>query len=480
MDIRVRRLIKKYLVLVVFVAVAGKGFTQITMPRFFADHMVLKSEGETLFWGWCKPGRTVSIKPSWLTDTLKTVAAGTSKWKVALPTTKAGGPYNIIIISEKDTLKINDVLMGEVWICSGQSNMQRSANEKLPQMLEALNGPFNENIRILNVKDIASPWPQENIYDTWSLCDSRSLFPFTAIGYFFAQKLNKELNTPIGIINASWGGTCAEVWLPAGEVLSDSLLTQKSRLQPVAPRKPNLPGEAWNSMIFPFVGYSLSGALWYQGENNTVSWDGYSVLFAKLIQSWRRSWKADLPFFFAQIAPYNYKNKGIQKGALVREAQSQVALSVEKTGMVLTSDLVNDVNDIHPLMKKEVAMRMADLALADVYHRLTGNVQSPVYKDYAIEKDKVIISFHHMEHEKLQVKGGGRINDLYIAGADQKFLPADYKLDGNRLIVFNREIKQPVSVRYAFSDTTITNLYSTNGLPVSLFRLDKWNIPTNN
>ena len=127
-----------------------------------------------------------------------------------------------------------------------------------------------------------------------------------------------------------------------------------------------------------------------------------------------------------------------------------------------------------------VALRMADLALADVYHQTAKNVQAPVYKDYTIEKDKVIISFHHMEQQRLQVKGGGRINDLYIAGADQQFLPAEYKIEGNRLVVFNRKIKQPVSVRYAFSDTALTNLYSTNGLPVSLFRLDKWNIPTNN
>jgi sialate O-acetylesterase len=480
MGINVRQLIKRSWTLLFLMAISGKGMTQITMPRFFSDHMVLKSDSSTLFWGWCKPGRTVYIKPSWLPDTLKTVAAGTSRWKVKLPTTKAGGPYNIVIVSEKDTVRIDDVLMGEVWICSGQSNMQRSANDKLPQMLEALHGPFNKNIHILNVRDIASPFPWENIYDQWSLCDSQSLRPFSAIGYFFAQKLNKELSIPVGIINASWGGTCAEVWLPAGEVLSDSLLAQKSRLQPIAPRKPNLPGEAWNSMIFPFVGYSISGALWYQGENNTVSWDGYAALFGKLIQSWRKSWNADFPFFFAQIAPYNYKNKGIQKGALVREAQSQVALSVAGTGMVLTSDLVNDINDIHPLMKKEVALRMADLALTDVYHHSTANVQSPVFKAYTIEKDRVIISFHHMDHEQLQVKGGGRINELYIAGADQKFLPADYKIKGNQLIVFNREIKQPVSVRYAFSDTAITNLYSSNGLPVSLFRLDKWNVPTNN
>lgn len=480
MESRICRLIKKNLLLLLLVAVSGKGMTQITMPHFFTDHMVLKSDSSTLFWGWCKPGRTIHIKPSWLKDTLKTVAAGTSRWKVDLPTTKAGGPYEIVIISETDTVRIDDIMMGEVWLCSGQSNMQWGANNGIIQMREALHGPFSKNIRILNVRNIASAFPWQDIYDQWSLCDSQSLRPFSAIGYFFAQQLNKDLNVPIGIINASWGGTCAEVWLPAGEVLSDSLLAQKSRLQTVAPRKPNLPGEAWNAMIHPYIGYSISGALWYQGENNTVSWDGYAALMEKLILSWRREWNADFPFFFAQIAPYNYKNKGIQKGALVREAQGQVALTVPKTGMVLTSDLVNDVNNIHPLMKREVAMRMTDLALAGIYHQSAKNVQSPVYKDHKVEKDKVIISFHHMNNERLQVKDKGRINDLYIAGADQKFLPAEYKIDGNRLIVFNSKIKNPVSVRYAFSDTSITNLYSTNGLPVSLFRLDKWNIPTNN
>lgn len=479
MNIRIYPLIKKGILLLFAAAISVAGMAQLTLPRFFSDHMVLKSDSSTLFWGWSKPGRTVHIKASWLPDTLTAVAAGTSKWKLELPTTKAGGPYHIVIISEKDTLKIDDVLMGEVWICSGQSNMQRSANDKLPQMLEALHGPFSNDIRILNVRNIAAPWPQENIYDQWSLCDAQSLRPFTAIGYFFAQQLIKELKVPVGIVNASWGGTCAEVWLPAGEVLSDSLLAQKARLQTIAPRKPNLPGTAWNAMVHPFVGYRISGVLWYQGENNTVSWDGYAALFSKLIQSWRSSWNADFPFFFAQIAPYNYKNKGIQKGALVREAQSQVALSVKKTGMVLTSDLVNNINDIHPLMKREVALRMADLALTDVYHRSAKNVQSPVYKAYTIDKNRIIISFHYMEQERLMVKGG-RINDLYIAGADQKFLPADYTIEGNRLVVFNTKIKNPVSVRYAFSDTALTNLYSTNGLPVSLFRLDTWAVPTNN
>lgn len=449
---------------------------QVTMPRFFSDHMVLKSDTSTLFWGWTNPGKPVLVKASWLKDTLKTVSSGTSRWSVKLPTTAAGGPYTITVISEGDTLGIQDVLMGEVWICSGQSNMQRSAVQHLKQMLDVLKGPYEKNIRVLNIRNIASPLPQEDIYDRWSECDAASLKPFTAIGYFFAKKISSELKVPVGIINASWGGTSAEVWLPAGEVLTDTFLARKALLQITAPRKPNLPGQAWNAMVAPYVGYAISGALWYQGENNTVSWDGYARLFTKLIESWRNNWNTAFPFLFAQIAPYNYKNKTLQKGALVREAQNQVSIQLPGVGMVLTSDLVDNINDIHPSDKKTVALRLANLALSTNYHKLSENRQSPVYKSYKIIKDSVVISFYHMGNEKLMVKGDV-INDLYIAGEDRKFQPANYKLEGDKLIVFNEKIKHPVSVRYAFSDTALTNLYSTNGLPVSLFRLDTWNNP---
>ncbi|UAY56951.1 sialate O-acetylesterase [Arachidicoccus terrestris] len=473
-----RRIRTRILITAILALFLLSGYGQITMPRFFSDHMVLKSDTTTAFWGWAQRGQPVFVKASWMEDTIKTVALGTAKWKIDLPTAKAGGPYKISVICRNDTLVLNDVLLGEVWICSGQSNMQRSAAHKLPQMLDVLHGPFNNKVRILNVRDIASETPQDNIYDMWQTCDSVSLRPFSAIAYFFAQKVSQTLDVPVGVINASWGGTCAEVWLPAGEVLTDSFLSAKSRLQKLAPFKPHLPGQAWNSMIYPFVGYGITGALWYQGENNTVSWDGYARLFSKLINSWHRKWKKDFPFYFAQIAPYNYKNKGLQRGALVREAQNQVSLSVENAAMVLTSDLVNNINDIHPILKKEVAIRMADLALVNVYHAISKNPYSPILKSYTIEKNRIIISFHYMDHEKLEVHNGDIIHGLYIAGKDRKFLPASYKIDGNKLIVFNPSIQHPVSVRYAFSDTTLTNLYSSNGLPVSLFRLDNWNQPT--
>lgn len=453
-------------------------YAQITMPKFFSDHMVLKSDTTTAFWGWAERGQPLTVKASWMQDTIKTKVSGTARWKIDLPTAKAGGPYQITIICSRDTLTLSDVLLGEVWICSGQSNMQRSAAHKLPQMLDVLHGPFNNAIRILNVRDIASQTPQDNIYDQWQTCDAASLRPFSAIAYFFAEKLNQKIHVPVGVINASWGGTCAEVWLPAGEVLTDSFLAAKSKLQKVAPAKPNIPGQAWNSMIYPFIGYGITGALWYQGENNTVSWDGYAKLFSTLIGSWRKKWNRDFPFYFAQIAPYNYKNKGIQRGALVREAQNRVATSVKDAHMVLTSDLVNNINDIHPILKKEVALRLADLALVNIYHASDKNPYSPILKDYKIEEGKVIISFYYMDGERLEVKGGDKIDGLFIAGKDRKFLPAQYKIDGNKLIVYNSSISKPVSVRYAFSDTTLTNLYSSNGLPVSLFRLDDWNEPT--
>jgi len=453
--------------------------SQITIPRFFSDHMVLKRDTSTLFWGWSKPGREVRIKAGWAKDTIRTVSTGDSKWSVVLPPAPAGGPYDIIILSDKDTARLKDILSGEVWVCSGQSNMQWGALNNMKQVIEALPGSYDDRIRFLNVRNISSPFPATDIYDQWAICDSASLRTFSAIGYFFAKELKEKLNVPIGIINSSWGGTSAEVWLPEAAVMSDKLLAEKAALQKLAPRKPTLPGRAWNSMVHPYVGYAISGALWYQGENNTVSWDGYTSLFSTLIASWRKSWNDTFPFFYAQIAPYNYKNKVIPKGALVREAQNQVLLSVPKTGMVLTSDLVNDINDIHPQLKKEVALRFADLALADYQPSPSKHPQSPVYKDFKKEGNRIIVSFHFMEGQQLTVKGSA-INELYIAGADQQFVPAQYKIDGNKLIVYNKFVKDPVAIRYAFSDTAITNLYSTSGLPVSLFRTDDWEISTIN
>ncbi len=450
---------------------------QLRLPAFFSDHMVLQRNGVTKFEGWAKPGRVVALKASWLADTIKTTSTGDATWTIELPVTKETDPQVISIISDGERIILNDVLMGEVWLCSGQSNMQWSAQNKLKEITDRLPTIRNNRIRFLQVPHTTAQYPQSDMPVNWKICDSLSASVVSAIGYFFAEKLNKELDVPIGIISAAWGGTAAEVWTPAKIIKQDSLLKKSAALQTVAPRKPHLPGKAWNAMIAPLVDYNIAGVLWYQGENNVATWYTYERLFTKMINAWRKEWGKKLPFYYAQIAPYTYKNKDLPKAAFLREAQTLTMLNNpgDQIAMVVTSDLVPDVTNIHPTRKKEVADRFADIALKENYKVRNGNPYSPLYRSMQIAGTKIVIDFHFMENENLQVRGK-TVQDIYIAGNDKVFYPAKAVVNQNKLVVSSPKVKSPVAVRYAFTETALTEtLYSSNGLPVSLFRTDNWN-----
>lgn len=447
---------------------------QLRLPSFFSDNMVLQRDTVTKFWGWAKAGSKVKVKASWLSDTLEAVTTGEAAWSVALPTSKTGGPYTLTVLSGAQKLELKNLLMGEVWICSGQSNMQWNSTNDLKEMKDRLPNIANSKIRLLNVSNIASAFPQDDLRNSWQVCDPVSAETFSAIGYFFAEKLNQELDVPIGIINSSWGGTCAEVWTPEQVVLQDWTLKEASLLKKTAPRKPNLPGRAWNSMVRPIVGYAVAGVLWYQGEDNVVSWSSYEKLFSAMISAWREEWKDPFPFYFAQIAPYSYNNKDLPRAAYLREAQVHTALHHENVYMVPTSDLVPDVKNIHPTRKKEVAERFANIALAKNYGLQRAQVLAPIYKNHVIEGNKILIDFYHMAQDELVPPSGKQIPHLMIAGADKVFHQADFKIKGSQLQVFSKYVPKPVAVRYAFSETDLTDLKATNGLPVSLFRTDDW------
>ncbi|WP_316811926.1 sialate O-acetylesterase [Pedobacter heparinus] len=468
----------KYLILLLFAS--GTFFTnrvaaQLRLPNFFSDHMVIQRDTSTLVWGWAKAGAEVKLIPSWNNDTSKVIATGNAKWQYKLKTGAAGGPHQLTIISLKDTLVLKDILFGEVWLCSGQSNMQWSSVNKLQEMIDILPKIKNNSIRLLNVGNVAADHPQDNLNDSWTVCDSASASTFSAIGYFYADKLHKELNVPVGIINSSWGGTCAEVWTPEELVSGDPVLHKASLAKGVAPRKPNLPGRTWNSMIYPLVGYAIKGALWYQGEDNVGTWFSYEKLMSAMIQSWRKAWNHQFPFYFAQIAPYDYKNKELPKAALLREAQTKTMLNNDNVYMVLTSDLVPDVKNIHPTRKHEVANRFADIALVKTYKTKSVNPFSPVYKSHTISGNQIVVEFYFMGNEKLSVSKNEKISELYIAGPDKKFYPAEYKISGNKLRAWSKSVPVPVALRYAFTETDLTHFKSSNGLPVGLFRTDKWN-----
>ncbi len=458
--------------LLLFTCGITSSFSQtLRLPGFFSDNMVLQQNAQVKIWGWAKSGQKVSIVPSWSGDTIVTTTTGDARWKTSLETPAAGGPYRIDLISQDQHKVLENVLIGEVWLVSGQSNMQWSAQSNLKEMQDILPNITNPNIRFLQVSNIASQTPQDNIFDTWATCNPTSAASFSAIGYFFAEELQTQLGVPIGIINASWGGSSAEFWTPKADIDKDRELKKYADMQILAPRKPYQPGVLWNSMLYPFAGYAIKGALWYQGEDNTISYGGYDKLIKTMVGAWREAWEADFPFYFVQIAPYTYKYS-TPNGALLREQQSLTASTLHKSGMVVTTDLTPDIKNIHPTKKKEVALRLANLALTKDYLQHNTDYQSPIYKDHQVEGNKIRIHFSNLTGG-LKVEGK-EIKELYIAGIDQKFYPAQYKITGNELIVFSDEVKAPVAVRFGFTDTAIPNLFNENGLPVSPFRTDNW------
>lgn len=282
------------------------------------------------------------------------------------------------------------------------------------------------------------------------------------------------MNVPIGLINASWGGTPAEVWTPAQEVNNDPELKAAADKQNLTPWWPGLPGYAYNAMISPLTNFAIAGAIWYQGESNTGTSATYQKLFSKMISSWRKAWEKDFPFYYVQIAPYTYGNKNI--GALLREQQTKT-MSLPGTGMVVITDLVDNVKDIHPQNKKDVADRLANWALAENYGAAVPAYKNPQYKSMEISNNKIVLFFDYAPNG-FMVKGKEKPTEFYIAGEDRNFLPAEIKLEKNRIIISNKSIKKPVAVRFGFSNTAMPNLFSKEGLPVNPFRTDDWEVDT--
>jgi sialate O-acetylesterase len=457
---------KPVLLLLLLIHIMAKA--NITLPAVIGSNMVLQQQSSARFWGWGNANEKVFITPSWNNSTDSATVTGDGKWQVNIATPKAGGPYNIII-KGGNSITLTNILVGEVWVCSGQSNMEYNYYWGLPDIQQELPHAANANIRFFNIPRTTALYPQEDCRAQWTVCDSNTIKSFSGVGYFFGKRLNQALDVPVGLINASWGGTPAEVWMQEQAVNSDSLLKQGAAKLSPTPWWPVSPGLCFNGMIAPVTPYAIAGAIWYQGEGNTTAPEYYERLFPAMIRNWRQQWNKEIPFYYVQIAPYTYGNKPV--GALIQEAQLKT-LSLPNTGMAVISDLVTDTSDIHPKNKRDVGLRLANLALENTY-RKKFPATSPVYKKIEVKKDKVVIAFNHV-YTGLVVKGKA-VTPLLIAGDDQIFYPAESKVEGDRLTAWSKKVKNPVAVRYAFGNTAIGNLFSREGLPVSPFRTDHWN-----
>ncbi len=461
---------KKRIALLLFAFLCHGATAQLRMPAIFGDHMVLQQQSTVDVWGWAGPGEEITVFGSWDKELeVKTKALNTGSWKLSLKTPIAGGPYTIAIRG-KESLNINDVMIGEVWICSGQSNM--SANSGSIDAIKDLPNSTIPGVRLFHVNKSAADDPQVHGEGQWQLCTPETMKSFSAVGYFFGKKLNSDLNVPIGLINVSWGGTPAEVWTPKEKVESDPELKASAEILKEYQGWPKNPGIVYNAMIRPLVPFAIAGAIWYQGEGNTAAPETYQKLMKTMIESWRSDFKKEIPFYYVQIAPFTYGRK--YEGALIREQQAKL-LSVPKTGMVIISDFVEDIKDIHPKFKKPVGDRLANYALGDTYKRPLPKsaYQSPVYKSMQVEKGKIKISFTYGENGVLS-RGG--TNQFVIAGQDRKFYPGTAVIEGNTVVVSAKEVKAPVAVRFCWDNSSIPNLFNKEGLPVSCFRTDSWEL----
>ena len=333
-----------YAILTIFFSLlVHAAVANVRLPAVIGNNMVLQQKSIVKLWGWADPNEKIIITTSWDNKVDSTKGDAHANWELSIQTPPASGPYTITI-KGYNTITLQNVLIGEVWVCSGQSNMEMSYYWGLPQMKDDISSASNPNIRFFHVPKATAQTPQEKGEGSWTQCDSNTVKAFSAVAYYFGKKLNAGLNIPIGLIHASWGGTPAEVWTPAEVIDSNPILKGAAQKLNPANGWPIAPGFTYNAMIAPLTNYAIAGSIWYQGESNTGTAVNYHELFTAMIRSWRAKWQKEFPFYYVQLAPFNYGNNLI--GAQLREAQTKTLL-LSKTGMVVTTDLADDKPDIH-------------------------------------------------------------------------------------------------------------------------------------
>lgn len=467
--------------------------------------MVLQQNTKVALWGWANVGEKVSIVTSWNNKTTTVTTNANGKWITYVPTAKAGGPYTITF-KGSNKLTVSDVLLGEVWLASGQSNMEffmsktRSSSYtgviNYEQEIKDANYP---NIRQIDVANKNADEPQQDFKGDWKVCSPQTADTFSAVAYYFAKEIYKATGYPVGIINSTWGGTAAESWTKK-EVLEEhadlkvtiesyneqvknypSALANyqtalekwkqdSSKSKPVAPVKPNpdkSPYRLYNAMIAPLIPYTLKGVIWYQGENNAQRAYQYRKLFPEMIANWRSDFKnGKLPFYFVQISPHRSQNPEI------REAQLLTYRNTHNTGMVVTTDN-GDSLDIHPRNKKLVGERLSLWALRNEYGKKNVVVSGPLYKSMKIDGSRIRLQFDFVDGG-LIAKDGKELREFTIAGEDQNFVTARAIIEGNEVVVWSEALAKPAAVRFGWRNIPNPNFYNNAGLPASPFRTDSW------
>jgi len=481
---------------------------QVKLPALVSDNMVLQQNAKVNLWGWASPNEKISIQLGWHNAPLEIVANPDGKWKVIADTPQGSETAYSIKIDATNKIVLNNILIGEVWICSGQSNMFFPVGKEegtwktgVKNYEEEVVNANYPNIRLFTVLTNASPKPLDDVTGNWTACSPSTIKSFSAVAYFFGRDLYQKLKIPIGLISSSWGGTKAEAWtsqavlegtpdfLPILEEdakneklyqekletyylnLKNERLANNNDLSKSQLKKPKKEANKtsyvlYNAMLYPLINYTMKGVIWYQGESNSGQAYLYRTLFPAMVKNWRDDWKqGDFPFYYVQIAPYKGQNPEI------REAQLLSLKKITNSGMVVTTD-VGDAKNIHPIDKQTVGHRLALIAFAKTYNEEKLVYSGPTYNHMKIKKERIQLFFDYAGSGFK--KTGENLKEFEIAGEDKIFYPADAKIDGKTIVVSSSKVKNPAAVRFAWKAIPEPNLFNTENLPASPFRTDDW------
>lgn len=484
---------KKLLIILSLLAGTVLVKAEIRLPSVLGDNMVLQRNSQVNLWGWAKPNKTVRVKTSWNRKTYRVRSDADGRWLVKVATKDAGGPYTIRI-SDGKKIRLCNILLGEVWICSGQSNMEMPVQGFLGQpcinaaetMRDARLYP---DIRLFTVARDSTDVPRDDCVGKWLCPDPATVGAFSAVGYFFGRSLNQYLGVPIGLITTNWGGTNIEAWMSPesnAKLGVDEEYTRENWNEDYLPCS-----VLYNGMVVPITNYTAKGFIWYQGESNRNNWKEYADMQAEMIRQWREAWGDEkMPFYITQIAPYRYSGAEKRRSAMLVENQIKATTMVPYCAMASTTD-VGMYSLIHEPDKLSVGERLAWLALSRDYGVPGVPADAPTYKSMEVKDGRAVISFNNLcaPNDQSDPRSFSWIDDqgqvvrsvkgFEIAGADRKFRPANARIlwSDNQVEVWADGVKEPVAVRYCFNNYSETNLKTTLGQPVVPFRTDDWEIP---
>ena len=468
-------------VLVLFsLIIVQSSHAEVKLPAIVSSNMVLQRNTTITIWGWADADEKITITPSWLNKDLNLRADKDGRWKIDIKTTNSKDSQTIKIVSADSNITLENILFGEVWLCSGQSNMYQPLTGYTGQPTFggslAILKANNPNLRLFSVDNIASKTALTDLkaYTPWQQATPESVASFSAVAYFFGQKLQETLDVPVGMIHTSWGGSKVEAWI-SKDVLSNYQDVNITNVN-ISKRAQHISTVLFNAMINPLLNYKIQGVLWYQGESNRKEPKLYEKLFPAMVKDWRARWNiGDFPFYYAQIAPFIYEGNSkfqtTDNSAFIRESQLKCLDLIPNSGIAITMDIGDDYC-IHPPKKKEVADRLLFNALNQTYGYKSIDYKTPIFDSQELKDNGLVLKFKNAEKGLFTYD---TLKGFEIAGEDKIFYPADAKIiNRKQVFVKSEKVKNPVAVRYAWKNYINGTLFSTSLLPASSFRTDVW------